>query len=741
MPGFAVALVVGLLPVGAGRAQQSPSYRAQVRGRSAHEPALPGRATSRVSRRDLEERLPRSAPDALRYEPGVFVQQTAHAQGSAFIRGLTGQQTILLYDGVRLNNSLYRQGPNQYFFTIDSQTVAELVVTRGAASVRYGSDALGGTIEARPIGPGPPPPPEVQAPALDLHPLARFRATTADRELGGRFQVAGWIGRRLGVLAGGGYRDVGLLRGPPVSSLDPSVRPFPWTPTYLPDGVTQRGTGFREGTADLRLVLPVGPGRELVAAAYQYLQFDAPRTDQCPPFLAPLTECLRYEEQFRTLAYLSFRGGTRWRGLEQLEVTASYQQQHERRRADRPLERAISRGLDVVNTLGLMARGQSRPWERGPLRLQGRYGLDLYHDSVSSQASLELSDFGRTLVLSRGQYVAGSRYLTSGIWAEAEGTLWQWLVLRAGGRLGLVSAQVPADPDSGTRPVDRVWLPYAFDAGVELRPRPELALVGNLNQGFRAPNLDDLSSRQTTGPGFQFENPALEPERALTVEAGLRLELPWLELAAYAFNTSLLDAIARQPRRADECPSGGPLTAGGCATAWSRFQLINLPGRAVLWGAEAHALLRLPLGVSLRTTVAYAFGEGPNPVPPAPAQRDYQPVVPLSRVPPLNGTCELRWRWPAGIFFGAGLRWALAQNRLAPGDFNDVRIPPGGTPGFVVLDLRAGLRLHELLRLRPSRRLLVQLVAENLLDAAHRYHGSSVNGPGRGLILQAEAGL
>ncbi|HGG56490.1 MAG TPA: hypothetical protein ENK31_01705, partial [Nannocystis exedens] len=44
-----------------------------------------GRASSVVRRRDIEERLPRSAPDALRYEPGVYVQQTAHSQGSPYV--------------------------------------------------------------------------------------------------------------------------------------------------------------------------------------------------------------------------------------------------------------------------------------------------------------------------------------------------------------------------------------------------------------------------------------------------------------------------------------------------------------------------------------------------------------------------------------------------------------------------------------------------------------------------------
>jgi iron complex outermembrane receptor protein/hemoglobin/transferrin/lactoferrin receptor protein len=109
-------------------------------------------ATSTVTRRDLERRLPRSAPDALRYEPGVFVQQTAHAQGSAYLRGLTGQQTVLLFDGIRLNNATYRQGPNQSFFTLDARALEAIEVQRGGASTRLRAQLMAEGHSNRDIG-------------------------------------------------------------------------------------------------------------------------------------------------------------------------------------------------------------------------------------------------------------------------------------------------------------------------------------------------------------------------------------------------------------------------------------------------------------------------------------------------------------------------------------------------------------------------------------------------------------
>ena len=85
------------------------------------------------------------------------------------------------------------------------------------------------------------------------------------------------------------------------------------------------------------------------------------------------------------------------------------------------------------------------------------------------------------------------------------------------------------------------------------------------------------------------------------------------------------------------------------------------------------------------------------------------------------------------MYLGAALRWALAQDRLAPSDKSDARIPIGGTPGFAVLDLRAGYRFE--------RNVLIALVLENVTDTIYRHHGSSINGPGRGLIMHLEGRL
>ncbi len=73
-------------------------------------------------------------------------------------------------------------------------------------------------------------------------------------------------------------------------------------------------------------------------------------------------------------------------------------------------------------------------------------------------------------------------------------------------------------------------------------------------------------------------------------------------------------------------------------------------------------------------------------------------------------------------------------DRLSLRDRSDTqRIPPGGTPGYGLLNFRVSARASEAIRFFAS--------AENVTNADYRVHGSGLNGPGTNLILGVELAL
>jgi iron complex outermembrane receptor protein/hemoglobin/transferrin/lactoferrin receptor protein len=686
----------------AGLEEETPRYETTVRasGKASEQ------ARSVVRQADIDKRLPRSAPDALRFEPGVFVQQTAHAQGSAYIRGLTGQQTLMLFDGIRLNTSTYRQGPNQYFFLVDTAIIDSIEVLRGGGSTAYGADALGGVLVVNPIRPSQ---------REGFFPSVSLRGSTADGEMGGRVQTHASLGEKGRLLVGMGARRAGLLRsGGPIHGFVDGKPPE--VPRFAEDGKTQLGTGFVENTADIRFEYAPSPNELWTVASIGFWQSDAPRTDQCPPALARFDECLRYERQDRLLSYATWSRRTEKHAV---HATLSWQHQYEKRRNDRPASFVLQRDKDSIETFGA-SLAYTFPWWLGSLRL----GADAYVDFISSNASLLFTDVDMERPLSRGQYLSGSNHLTSAAFASNQ---WEYktLTLNTGFRLGLQHAYAPGEATSGSTTVNQSWWPWAAHLGAQWQLHPALSLLASVDRSFRAPNLDDLTARQRTGPGFQFENPNLKPETASSAEWGVRLKQNRLRAELWGFATRLDGLLLRIPRGADACPPESP----ACTASNARYQLVNAQGASWLFGSEAVLRLRPLRPLVLQATIAWVWGDSPHPA----LQSNPQTTprrMPLSRLPPLNGTLEANWQFPFGLQLGSGFRWAFRQTRLALNDFSDVRIPLGGTPGFAVVDLRASYRFQE--------KLLLALVLENLFDSAYRYHGSSINGPGRSLSFRVD---
>jgi hemoglobin/transferrin/lactoferrin receptor protein len=78
--------------------------------------------------------------------PGVKVQKTQFGGGSPVLRGMEANRILLVVDGVRMNNAIYRKGHLQNSITVSPSMLDKTEVLFGPSSVIYGSDALGGVI-------------------------------------------------------------------------------------------------------------------------------------------------------------------------------------------------------------------------------------------------------------------------------------------------------------------------------------------------------------------------------------------------------------------------------------------------------------------------------------------------------------------------------------------------------------------------------------------------------------------
>lgn len=102
----------------------------------------PGHVTV-VDRDELEARAPSSIADALRDVPGLDFRGGPRRTGELpAIRGLTGENVLVLLDGARQNFISAHDGR----FFVDPELVGRVEVLRGGASALYGSGAVGGVL-------------------------------------------------------------------------------------------------------------------------------------------------------------------------------------------------------------------------------------------------------------------------------------------------------------------------------------------------------------------------------------------------------------------------------------------------------------------------------------------------------------------------------------------------------------------------------------------------------------------
>jgi len=612
------------------------------------------------------------AVEAVDAAVGGYLQQTTPGQGAAIIRGQRGSSLLHMIDGMRVNNAIFRSAPTQYFALLPGTAIDRIEVVRGTPASLYGSDAIGGVVQA-----------------VTHRPEFSTRDTASRGNVGVDFDSADESRRLAATLDVGNTRWQSSLSGEVYQSGDRRVG----------GGARLRPSGYRSRAARAYFAATVEDGPTWSFDLHSYEQPNTPRTDELVPGFGasePASAEFFFAPNERHYANLSRRrldglGGLDW------QVSLAWQRIVDDR-VTRDLGATVRRREQNSSDLyGLLVTTGA---ETG--RTNWLAGIEVYADRVESARQEEDLQTGMLTPVA-ARFPDGAEQRQYALFGQATRWLGDGASLTAGVRAGSVHIELPAGgvtPAASVRTTD-----VAGDLGVLVDVGGGWQWLANAGFGFRAPNVFDLGTLgNRPGNRFNVPNAALDSERAFQVDTGVRYRGDRLAVELVAYRLDYRDRIVSI--------GTGETTASGRDIV----QSVNA-ARAELTGVEFGAELTFGDTLSLRTVATLTRG----------TQRVADASEPADRVPPLGGYVELNWSGPSGLSISAWLRGAARQDRLSARDRDDPRIDPNGTPGWGLVGGRVDYR--------GSGNWSVSVTADNLTDKRYRTHGSGVDAPGRRVAL------
>ena len=627
------------------------------------------RSLTLLNEKEIFSTAGRTTPELLMNTAGIWLQKTNHGGGSPIIRGLTGNQIVLINDGIRMNNAIYRYGPNQYLSTIDPMTLHSIEVVRGTSSLLYGSDAIGGVVQM-------------------FHQTPEFRSSTkpfqfsgniSSRFLSSRMQQGGSIqlkgeGQHFAFTSNFSLNEFGdLVAGKGIGLQSPS--------------------GYHQLSGNIKTAFRITP-RDILHVSHQNLsQSKVPRFDQ-----VNLGGFSRYEfnPQNQSISFLRWRhlGKNRW--SEKITTTAYYNTLREGLVTEKTDSNIQSTFDDRVTTTGLNLEILSSPNDFWSIQT----GLELLKDIVASQGEKRWLLTGTNESI-RGNYADGSMLETIAAFSNQQFET-DHFIFNGGVRYTRSKIKI-IDSVFG----DQIFAPSAmvYGGGISWKATKNLFPYLSWQTGFRAPNIDDLSKFGTVEAGV-FEVPAknLKPERSAALEGGIKLTTKKSALSFSGFQTDLRNIIERMPSLYQ-----------GLSEYENRkvFKKENV-GEAIFRGIEVETEISLQKKIKARGHFTYTYGENKTKGEPA------------RRIPPAYGQASIHYAVSRTISFSIVWNKAGQQTRFSAGDLADKRISSrlreGIMPGWETFDLMAGY---------STGRLKSQVVFRNLLNTGYSMYGSGVDGYGR----------
>lgn len=639
------------------------------------------------------ETAARTIPEALKYQTGTLVQKTGHGQGSPYIRGFTGFRNLFLIDGIRLNNSVFRDGPNQYWNTVDAHGVSRLEFVRGPFSVLYGSDAIGGTIHAITRG------------ARDMRADSSwdrrlyYRFSGAENSHIGRMESIGALSEDLVLTLGYTYKEFGDLMGGN-------------------DVGRQDKTGYDEQDWDAKLEYFLDPDSYLIFAHQCVDINDAWRTHKTIygidwEGLSIGSELCRVLDQDRKLTYLQYHGYNIDSFVNEIHAGVSHHLQEEERDRLRTRDRHDVQGFDV-NTAAAFLQLKSRT-SLGEFV----YGTEYYHDEVSSFSDTLNPDGTIKESAIQGPVGDDAAYDLLGMYLQDRIQAAESVSVLLGCRYDYAAADADSveDPNTGEKiHLSDDWGSVVGSGRVlyHLNADKTCSLFAGVAQGFRAPNLSDLTRLDSARTDeIETPSPDLDPENYVSYEAGVKADSKHLSGQAAYFYTDIQDMIVRTPT-GNMIEDEYEVTKKNAGDGY--VQGIELAGRYAF-------------NDNWKVFGTFTWMDGKVETYPSSAPMLVKEYI--DRLMPPTGRVGVRWSISDNAWLEGACTIAAEADKLSTRDKSDTsRIPPGGTPGYTVYDFRAGYNF--------SNDISLSAAVENITDEDYRIHGSGLNEPGRNFIIAAD---
>lgn len=667
--------------------------------------------------------------DLLMNSGNIFVQKSQQGGSSPVIRGFEASRVLIVVDGVRLNNAIFRSGHLQNIISVDQNMLERVEVLYGPASTLYGSDALGGVIHLKTKMPKF----SEYGTSFTASGFARYSSANNEKTVHADMGIAG---KKLASLTSFTTSDFDDMKmGSDYSSKYPDfgkrsfyVQRFGTLDSVVKneDDRIQRFSGYTQWDLLQKFLYQPSDKYSHSLNLQMSSSGDIPRYDRLQDIRngLPRYAAWYYGPQKRNLVAYEFNATKLNSFFQELRFTANYQfmqeSRHQRNFRNNNLDNRIEK-IHVV-AASLDAR---RKWKLHEFNL----GMDAQLNDVHSSA------FRKNIVTDEistldSRYPDGSNNMNyAGVFAQHvwkiipdklilnDGVRFQYVDLRSTiidneTQLNLPFNEISQDNIALTGNLGLVYLP-------DRQSKISLSLAS----GFRAPNIDDLAKifeSSTQAKQLIVPNPGLKPEYTYSIDLSLsRTFAGKHRIILNGYFTWLENAIGLAPFKYQEKDSflyDGVLSA----------VLANQNHRnAYLYGTSITIHSKFSNAFSMEGMLNYTFGRYN-----ATAHK-----IPMDHIPPVFGKLSMLYqksRWQAE-FYTLYNGWKRLKAYNPDGEDNLQYATAEGMPAWFTLNLKGQYTIID--------HVTIQAGIENILDRNYRPFASGFSAAGRNYIIAIRAGL